>query len=175
MDIREKIISLQCSWIKRLYDDSFHKWKIIPLHLISKIFDKSFIFHSNPSFKKKLFKSFPSFCKEILLNWKNVFSKAPETLSSILSQFLWYNIYIQIDEGDVHISRFSQKGLSFVSQLFDKNGTIKAWRLLKQEYHLNNNSYFQWRQLINSISEKWKLTLNKGAVIPKISLSMVII
>ena len=50
VDIRKKIISLQCSSIKRLYDDSLHEWKVIPLHLISKIFGKSFIFHSNLSF-----------------------------------------------------------------------------------------------------------------------------
>ena len=80
-----------------------------------------------------------------------------------MSQFLWYNIYIQIDEGDVHHSRFSQKGLSFVSQLFDKNGTIKAWHLLKQGYNLNNNTYCQWLQLINSIPEKWKLTIKQSS------------
>ena len=133
-------MSLHCSWIKRLYDDSFHEWKIIPLHLISRTFSKSFIFHSNLSFKKKLIKSFPSFYKEILLNWKTFFSKTPETTSSILSQFLWYNIYIQVDEDDVHLSKFSQNNLNFVSQLFNTNGSIKTWYLLKQEYHLKNNS-----------------------------------
>ena len=55
-----------------------------------------------------------------------------------MSQILCYNIYIQIDEGDVHLSRFSQ------------------------EYHLSNNSYFQWLQLINSIPEKWKLTIKQS-------------
>ena len=38
VDINKKIASLQCSWIKRLYDDSFHKWKLIPLKLIKKSF-----------------------------------------------------------------------------------------------------------------------------------------
>ena len=73
VDIRKKIISLQCSWIKKLYDDTFHEWKLTPLHLITKTFGKSFIFHSNLSFKKKLIKSFPSFYKEILLKWKTSF------------------------------------------------------------------------------------------------------
>ena len=68
VDIREKIISLHCTWIKRLYDDSLHEWKVISLCLISKTFDKSFIFHFNLSFRNKLIKSFPSFYKEILLN-----------------------------------------------------------------------------------------------------------
>ena len=80
VDVRKKIISLHCSWIKRLYDNSLHEWKIIPLHLISRTFGKSFIFHSNLSFKKKLIKLFSSFYKEILLNWKTFFSKLPETL-----------------------------------------------------------------------------------------------
>ena len=80
-----------------------------------------------------------------------------------MSQFLWYNIYIQIDEGGVHLSRFSQNNLNFVSQLFNTNGLIKARHLLKQEYHLNNNSNFQWLQLINSVPEKWKLTIKQSS------------
>ena len=80
-----------------------------------------------------------------------------------MSRFLWYNIYIQIDEDDVHLSRFSQNNLNFVSQLFNTNGLVKAWHLLKQEYHLKNNRYFQWLQLINSIHEKWKLTIKQSS------------
>ena len=30
------IISLQCFWVKRLYDSSTHDWKLIPLHIIPK-------------------------------------------------------------------------------------------------------------------------------------------
>ena len=71
------------------------------------------------------------------------------------------------DEGDIHLFTFSQSNLNFVSQLFDTNGTVKSWYLLKQEYHLNNNSCFQWLQLINSIPEKWSLPLNKVAVMQK--------
>ena len=34
---------------------------------------------------------------------------------------------------------------------------------LKPEYHLKNNSYFQWLQLINSIPKKWKLTIKQSS------------
>ena len=34
--IRFKLVSFQCSWLKKLYDDCFHEWKIIPLHLLNK-------------------------------------------------------------------------------------------------------------------------------------------
>ena len=33
VDIPNKIIALQCAWIRWLYDDSFHEWKLIPLYL----------------------------------------------------------------------------------------------------------------------------------------------
>ena len=52
VDINKKIASLQCSWIKRLYDDSFHEWKLIPLKLIKKSFGDELKFHSNLSFNK---------------------------------------------------------------------------------------------------------------------------
>ena len=45
-DIRNKVNSLQSSWVKRLYDDCFHGWKIIPLYHLKKIFGPSFKFHS---------------------------------------------------------------------------------------------------------------------------------
>ena len=35
-DIPNKIIALQCSWTRRLYDNSFREWKLIPLYLIEK-------------------------------------------------------------------------------------------------------------------------------------------
>ena len=30
-DLRNKITSMQCSWVKRLFEDDFHDWKVIPL------------------------------------------------------------------------------------------------------------------------------------------------
>ena len=51
VDIQNKIIALQCSWIRRRYDNSFHAWKLIPLYLIEKSFRRSFKFYSNLLFK----------------------------------------------------------------------------------------------------------------------------
>ena len=51
VDINMKIASLQCCWIKRLYEDSFHEWKLIPLHLIYTTITPAFKFY--PSFTLK--------------------------------------------------------------------------------------------------------------------------
>ena len=46
VDIMYKVVSLQCSWIKRLYDNNSHNWKVIPLHMITQKLGKKFLFHS---------------------------------------------------------------------------------------------------------------------------------
>ena len=38
VDIFYKIISLPCSWIKRLFEDNSHDWKLISLFLIKRKF-----------------------------------------------------------------------------------------------------------------------------------------
>ena len=152
-DIRFKFVSLQCSWVKKLYDDCLHEWKIISLHLLNKCFGPSFKFHSNLHFESKLLKQFPSFYKQILMNWKKYFIASPTTPSGVLSQFIWYNSYIKIDSKDVYLKSFSAKNINFATQLFNTDGSAKNWNILKTEYTLKNKDQFCWLQLINAIPE----------------------
>ena len=48
-----------------------------------------------------------------------------ETPSYILSQYLWYNANIYIDQTSIHFSRFPKKNINYVPQLFNNNGSIK--------------------------------------------------
>ena len=47
VDILFKITSLQCSWVKKLFDKNFHKWKNFPLFLMKSILEKKFKFHGS--------------------------------------------------------------------------------------------------------------------------------
>ena len=76
-----------------------------------------------------------------------------EILSCILSQYLWYNAYIQVDKTSI------KKSINYVSQLFIDNDSIKKWHKFKREYNLHQNSYFQWVQLIDCIPEKSKFII----------------
>ena len=68
IDILNKIIiSLQSSWIRRLYNNLFHEWKLVPLYLIRNSFGSSFKFHSNLFFKRNKIKFFPYFYKKMFL------------------------------------------------------------------------------------------------------------
>ena len=91
VDVIDKIKSLQYSWIKRLYDDKFHEWKLIPQYLIKNVFGSNFVFHSNLSFDKKLLSRFPSFYQVLFISWMETFTYTSDSLSCIKSQFLWFN------------------------------------------------------------------------------------
>ena len=69
-----KVINLQCSWIKRLYDENFREWKIIPSYLIKIIFCKNFKFHPCLDSSIRSPKTVPNFYKEMITNGKNTCS-----------------------------------------------------------------------------------------------------
>ena len=66
MDLPSKISSLQFSWVKKLNDQNSHDWKLFPMHFINNAFGKSFIFHSNLSFKTSVLHQLPTFYANIL-------------------------------------------------------------------------------------------------------------
>ena len=68
-DILYKIISLQCSCVRRLFDKNLHVWKIISLYLIEKVFRANSEFHSNLDIAKCPLKMIPLFYQEILMGW----------------------------------------------------------------------------------------------------------
>ena len=53
VNIGAKIISLQSSWIKILFDENFHYWKILPLHMIYKLLGKMVVSHYKLKVNKK--------------------------------------------------------------------------------------------------------------------------
>ena len=59
-----------------------------------------------------------------------------EITSCILPQYLWSNANIQVDKTSIPFSRFSEKNINEVSQLFNNNGSIEKWHIFKSEYNL---------------------------------------
>ena len=162
VDVKSKVISLQCSWVKKLYDGNDHDWKVIPLYLINRYFGKNFRFHSNLSLSVCLADNFPTFYKQILINWSSYFSSNSEVSSCIQSNFLWYNKHILIDNKPVYLSRFCDKNVNFLDNLIDCSGSFKSWTILKTEFNLADSSYFSWMQLVNAIPTNWKTTIKSN-------------
>ena len=90
------------------------------------------------------------------MNLKKYFISSPITPSGVLSQFIWCNSYIKIDNKTVYLKPFLTKNINFIAQLFNTDGSVKNWNTLKTEYALKNKDQFCWLQLINAIPEMWK-------------------
>ena len=67
VDLRNKITSMQCSWVKRLFEDDFHDWKVTPLFLMGKHLGKNFKFHNNIDIINDILSKFPSFYQDIFI------------------------------------------------------------------------------------------------------------
>ena len=93
-------------------------------------------------------------------NWEKYLSTNPETPLRILSQYLWFNKFIIVDNSYVNFTNFSNKDINFVNDLVNENCNFKSWETLKNEYHLDNKLYFQWIQSIRAIPLIWKQKTN---------------
>ena len=153
--IKSKIISLQCSCIKKLYDESFHEWKIIPLILIRNTFGECFIFNPNLDFNVPL-NLFPEFYISILQTWKNAFAFLSLTPSCLRSQFLWFNKDIKINNKKLHFQDFSKENINFVEHLCKLSGVFKSWSEIKSEYNLEEKMFYKSCQLCHEIPNQWK-------------------
>ena len=133
IDINSKISSLQCSWVKRLYDDKFYEWKLIPLHLIKSTFGINIKFDSNLDFDKSKILTFHSFQKQLFRNWWKYLSYSANIPSSILLQPIWYNKNTKINSKPIYVEEFAKKNF-FLYDLFSTKNELKTWDEIKITY-----------------------------------------
>ena len=126
VDIFSKVVSLQCSWIKRLFDNNFHQWKLIPLYLIRQYLGNSFNFYSNLEVSHSILCKFSKFYKEIFIRWGKHLSSPATLPSTVVCQFIWFNKHIQIDNKTIYLYNFSNRNLNFDGQIFDTDGKLKS-------------------------------------------------
>ena len=164
VDINSKILSLQYSWVKQLYDDEVELVSIHETchHIIKSTFGINFKFHSNLDFDDSKILTFPSFYKQLFRNWRKYLSYSVNIPSSILSQPIWYNKNIKINSKPIYVEEFAKKKIIFLYDLFNTKNELKTWDEIKVTYELSDKSYFKWRQIINSVPKTWKKILTEN-------------
>ena len=158
VDIRSKIKALQLSWVKRLCDDNFHPWKIIPNHLLSRL-SKMKVFFPNLAINLESLQSVSSFYYSILKFWIEISCASPLTASSILSESICNNALIKIENNFIKNTFLWTEKKLFVDDFFDDSGIIIKWEVFKQLHSLPESVYFKWLQVLDSIPEKWKIAI----------------
>ena len=112
--------------------------------------------HSNLKVNKKLIKSFPKYCREIINTLGSKFSCQTLVVpSAILSQFLWFSSQIEISNKIVFFFSISERNINFVGQKLKTDDAVKPWKQLQEEYGLANKLKFKWIQLIHFLPKPW--------------------
>ena len=83
----------------------------------------------------------------MLISWSQSRSGSPENSSQILSQFLRFNKYIKIEDTVIHFPKFSNKGINYISQLFENGSSISWINLKDRKYKILNNVLFLNKKL----------------------------
>ena len=87
-------------------------------------------------------------------------TQEPLTVSSILSQLIWYNYYTKIGNG-VLTKRFDKE--LFVADLYNRNQLLN-WQDFKTKFGLKNNDHFRWIQIMNAIPITWRRIVENGQI-----------
>ena len=123
IDILNKIISLQCSWIRRLYNNSFHEWKLILLFLIKKFFNFNF----------NLFRK---------LSKLKVFKLQRSNIIKIYFISIYFNIYL-ISKNIFYILHILSLAalLNFIQTYFSRKIKLNFFRLsIRKSFYTGKNN-----------------------------------
>ena len=123
VDISSKIKALQLVWVRRLFEENFHPWKLIPLNSLSSIGIKS-LFHSNLHLVVDLPRCLPNLCKTIIQHWAQFARYVLNSASEVMSECLQLNRFITILSKLFIMKTFSSKGVDHVSDILSEKGII---------------------------------------------------
>ena len=168
VDIDTKLKALKLTWVRRLGDDNYHPWKVLPRNYFTlpngdSVFHRNF--EMNPSLLRKL-NSLPKFYKDLLSYWSEVSHCEVNCAKLISSESLWYNTFIKIEANTVYFEEVSLVGINKVTDLFEKEGKLMEFDKLRQDNpFLSDRLHFKWAQLIDSIPLDWRTKIRDNTTL----------
>ena len=168
VDIESKFKSLKITWIKRLLDDNFHPWKIIPNKLFSFTGTSSgFCQNFKPSrYCAERFSRFPEFYQELISFWENVCTEQAKDFQDIINQSIWNNKLILRKGDSIFYPSLHGKGLLLIRDLLDETGSFLNWSIVKEEkFGLRNEDYMNWMSVIQSIPTSWRKEMKSSIAV----------
>ena len=165
VDVAAKLKALKLIWVRRLQDDNRHPWKVILSNILT-LPDGDSVFHRNSRLSQSLLTTIallPAFYKELLDFWAEISYSETENANKILSEFLWYNAHILINNDAVFFNGFASICINKVSDLSDENGQLLMFQ------NLTNSGtsailYFKWVQIVDALHSQWRTIIrNSGS------------
>ena len=146
LDISSSLTSVKISWIRRLFDNNFHPWKILAKRLLRKV-GGLYIFHFDLKLSEQSLydvKRLPSFYKDVVLLWEkysNLLVQRKVNKKTVFSQALFNNKNLLIRGESIWHKLLYSQGMRIIGDLYDNEGSIKTWSVLSAEYYLGPESF----------------------------------
>lgn len=161
--------SLKVIWVKKVIDNlNSSDWKILFLTTVEK-FGENHLWYGNNYMKCKIVDQVNPFWADVLKVWGSLPRESPTTAREILSESIWYNNMIKKQGQPIFYPVWFSKGVKFVNDLVDENGSLLSYGNFQQKYDIQI-SFIEYNGLIGIIPNRWKdsiTTFGKHLLEPK--------
>ena len=147
--------ALKMTWINKLLDPlNMSPWKTMFIDQYNK-FGADKIWLATPSSIKNISTSFNSFWQDIFMNWSILYSGSQNTPDGILSQSIWLNDFLKINNKTVFHEKWCQTGVFFINDLLGENNKFMSFQEFSNTFNLNIN-FLHYQSIIHTIPKSWK-------------------
>ena len=147
--------SLKMTWINKLLDPlNVSPWKTLFIDCYNK-FGADKIWMLSPKGMEKISSNFNKFWKDICLNWSKLPKGSISSPEDILTQSIWFNNNLKINNQIVFYENWCEAGIFFINDLLNENSEFMSWQQFEDTYNINSN-FLQFHGILHMIPKTWK-------------------
>lgn len=157
-DIKTKNKSLKLAWINRILH-SENMW--VDLIYRKLPIKNSYIWEcnlKNVDCQVITRKITSRFIVNLIQCWCDYRYKEPTSLEEILSEAIWFNSFIKVNNKPVFYNNLYQHGVKYVSNMFDEYGIPYNFEQFQRKYNVTMN-FVTYMGLLSAIPKVWKVKL----------------
>jgi hypothetical protein len=160
-DFEAKVKTQRIIWIKKLLEDDFGKWKLIPYYYLNKIVGNNVTSIRTNFDISCLPNAIPTFYKYAFNIWSNFATCIPTTPQEVLIQPLWRNTYIRVNNQTIYYRNLNELGICSMKQLLNWDGFLKHPKdILSVEQY--DKCVMPLNSLLKSIPKEWLRIINNA-------------
>ncbi|KAJ8022950.1 hypothetical protein HOLleu_37998 [Holothuria leucospilota] len=137
--IKSFINSLNCTWVRRYCDNSKGLWKIFFDLELTK-YGKDFLFYCNCSSQDVRIKNV--FVRQVVHAWCDATFCIPISPEDVKRQLIWNNSSVKINKKVVFDRYLHEKGIVYVQDCFDENGSPFTYERFTTNYDISNFPFY---------------------------------
>ena len=162
LHFKSQINALNFNWIKRLFNNSNGKWVSTFQQYISHMKVQDVFF--SRCFLTFNLSNLPLFYQDIINTWKEIqLMYIPNSGTDILNEMLWHNNFITIERKPIFFKHWYDRGIKFIRDIVDNNGTFLSVEDLRTKYGINTH-FLEYYSIRSAIPGHWKQQIRNDPI-----------